>query len=135
MRTDREIRKFMRDNRIQVPKNDRFMSELVRQIDLLPPPAAFNGSEEELLRQKRLLVEEIRAYLRRYLRRKAIATLFINAVICLVMLLTVFLAASSESSDPSPLLSFIKEWSYIISGVLCIFSFAISLRITGLGRI
>lgn len=135
MRTEREIRKFMRDNRIPVPKNDRFMSELVRQLDLLPQPAALNGSEEEVLRQNSLLVEEIRAYLRKYLRRKAIATLFINVIICLVMLLTVFLAVYSGSADPSPFQGFIKEWSYMVLGVLCLFSLVISLRITELGRI
>lgn len=135
MRTEREIRKFMRDNRIPVPKNDRFMSELVRQLDLLPQPAALNGSEEEVLRQNSLLVEEIRAYLRRYLRRKAIATLFINVIICLVMLLTVFLAVYSGPADPSPFQGFIKEWSYMVLGVLCLFSLVISLRITELGRI
>lgn len=133
MRTEKEIRKFIKDNRIPVPKNDRFMSELIRQIDLLPQPAALNGSEEELLRQNILLVEAIRACLRRYLRRKAIATLLVNAVICLGMLLTVFLI-TSEYSGPSPLLDFIREWRYMVLCALCLCSLAVSLHLTELGR-
>lgn len=131
MRTEKEIRKFIKDNRIPVPKDDRFMSELIRQIDLLPQPAALNGSEEELLRQNILLVEAIRAYLRRYLRRKAIATLLVNAVICLGMLLTVFLI-TSEYSGPSPLLDFIREWRYMVMCALCLCSLSISLYLTEL---
>ena len=132
MRTEKEIRKFIKDNRIPVPKNDRFMSELIRQIDLLPQPAALNGSEEELLRQNMLLVEAIRAYLRRYLRRKAIATLFVNAIFCLIVLLTVFLAISG-ASGPSPLLDFIREWRYMVLCALCLCSLAVSLHLTELG--
>lgn len=133
MRTEKEIRKFMKDNRIPVPKNDRFMSELIRQIDLLPQPAALNDSEEELLRQNRLLVEAIRSYMRKYLHRKAITTLLVNAVICIGILLTVFLI-TSESSDQSPLLNFIREWRYMVMGALCLCSLAISLHLTELGR-
>lgn len=133
MRTEKEIRKFMKDNRIPVPKNDRFMSELIRQIDLLPQPAALNDSEEELLRQNRLLVEAIRSYMRKYLHRKAITTLLVNAVICIGILLTVFLI-TSESSDQSPLLNFIREWRYMVMCALCLCSLAISLHLTELGR-
>lgn len=127
MMTEKDIRKFMRANRIPVPKDDRFMSELVRQIDLLPTPAAFTD-EEELLKQNRLLVDAIRTYLRIYLRRKAIATLFVNAIFCLIVLLTVFLAIS-EASGPSPVLNFIEEWHYMIIGALGLCSLAISLHL------
>lgn len=127
MMTEKDIRKFMRANRIPVPKDVRFMSELVRQIDLLPTPAAFTD-EEKLLKQNRLLVDAIRTYLRRYLRRKAIATLFVNAIFCLIVLLTVFLAISG-ASGPSPVLNFIEEWYYMIIGALGLCSLAISLHL------
>ena len=50
MATDNEIRKFIRDNMPQVKGNDRFMDELVRQIELLPVPASLAGKSEEEIR-------------------------------------------------------------------------------------
>ena len=127
--TDRQIRKFMQDNRIPVPKDDRFMSELVRQIDLLPQPSALNGREEECMIQNMLLVKAIRKALKRHLRRKAYATLAVNAVLCLC----VFLAAAFFSGYPaSPLTGFLQEWADVIIAAVSICSLAVSLRVTGI---
>ena len=40
MATDKEIRQFVKANMPKVKDSDRFMAELVSQIDLLPEPAA-----------------------------------------------------------------------------------------------
>ncbi|MBO5075528.1 MAG: hypothetical protein J6C35_09515 [Bacteroidales bacterium] len=47
MKTDKDIRKFLQDNKIQVLEDDAFIADLVRQIDLLPVPASLRGTDEE----------------------------------------------------------------------------------------
>ena len=46
MKTEKDIRKFFQDKKIPVLKDDAFMADLVRQIDLLPVPASLNGVDK-----------------------------------------------------------------------------------------
>lgn len=46
MATDKEIRQFVKANMPKVKDSDRFMAELVSQIDLLPEPAALRKRSE-----------------------------------------------------------------------------------------
>ena len=72
----------MQDHRIPVPKDDRFVDELVRQIDLLPVPASLSGRDEEKLNESLRIVGLIRATFRRRYRRQALAVLIADIVIC-----------------------------------------------------
>ena len=86
MTTENDIRAFMQENRMPVTDGDSFMADLVRQIDLLPVPAAFDKAEE--LKRK----EELDAVLRFFmsLRKRSVK----KAVMAAVMVVVASLAAA-----------------------------------------
>lgn len=89
MATDNEIRKFIRDNMPQVKGNDRFMDELVRQIELLPVPASLAGKSEEEIRSAVDLIWATARKIKRRNRIKALSVMFLS-IICLAVLLSVY---------------------------------------------
>lgn len=89
MATDNEIRKFIRDNMPQVKGNDRFMDELVRQIELLPVPASLAGKPEEEIRSAVDLIWATARKIKRRNRIKALSVTFLS-IICLAVLLAVY---------------------------------------------
>ncbi|MBO8445049.1 MAG: hypothetical protein IAC23_05055 [Bacteroidetes bacterium] len=89
MATDNEIRKFIRDNMPQVKGNDRFMDELVRQIELLPVPASLAGKSEEEIRSAVDLIWATARKIKRRNRIKALSVTFLS-IICLAVLLAVY---------------------------------------------
>ena len=89
MATDNEIRKFIRDNMPQVKGNDRFMDELVRQIELLPVPASLAGKSEEEIRPAVDLIWATARKIKRRNRIKALSVTFLS-IICLAVLLAVY---------------------------------------------
>ena len=89
MATDNEIRKFIRDNMPQVKGNDRFMDELVRQIELLPIPASLAGKSEEEIRSAVDLIWATARKIKRRNRIKALSVTFLS-IICLAVLLAVY---------------------------------------------
>lgn len=58
MATEKDIRKFMKDNAPAMRDGGNFMEDIVRQIDLLPVPASLDGSgkdiESEIMLVRRL---------------------------------------------------------------------------------
>lgn len=89
MATDNEIRKFILDNMPQVKGNDRFMDELVRQIELLPVPASLAGKSEEEIRSAVDLIWATARKIKRRNRIKALSVTFLS-IICLAVLLAVY---------------------------------------------
>ena len=89
MATDNEIRKFIRDNMPQVKGNNRFMDELVRQIELLPVPASLAGKSEEEIRSAVDLIWATARKIKRRNRIKALSVTFLS-IICLAVLLAVY---------------------------------------------
>lgn len=89
MATDNEIRKFIRDNMPQVKGNDRFIDELVRQIELLPVPASLAGKSEEEIRSAVDLIWATARKIKRRNRIKALSVTFLS-IICLAVLLAVY---------------------------------------------
>ena len=107
----------MQDHRIPVPKDDRFMDELVRQIDLLPVPASLSGRDEEKLNESLRIVGLIRATFRRRYRRQALAVLIADIVICSIICLIGYLVLIPEVTA-TPALQFISTWRYLFIGII-----------------
>ena len=119
MKTEKDIRKFIQDNRISVPKDDSFMKELVRQMELLPTPASLSGNDEEKIQENLRILSLIRQALKKRHRRQAVKTLILNAVLCVIIFAGVYLFV-----DPI--------WKYIILGVSGLVTLAFSLSRNGL---
>ena len=107
----------MQDHRIPVPKDDRFMDELVRQIDLLPVPASLSGRDEEKLNESLRIVGLIREAFRRRYRRQALAVLIADIVICSVICLIGYLVLTPEMTS-TPVLQFLYTWRYLFIGII-----------------
>ena len=106
----------MQDHRIPVPKDDRFMDELVRQIDLLPVPASLSGRDEEKLNESLRIVGLIRATFRRRYRRQALLLVLADIAICAAIFLVGHLLLPATAS--SPVLQFLITWRYLILGLM-----------------
>ncbi|MBQ6709457.1 MAG: hypothetical protein IJN26_02005 [Bacteroidales bacterium] len=116
MATEKDIKRFMQDHRIPVPKDDRFMDELVRQIDLLPVPASLSGRDEEKLNESLRIVGLIRATFRRRYRRQALLLVLADIAICAAIFLIGHLLLPATAS--SPVLEFIITWRYLLLGLM-----------------
>jgi len=117
MATEKDIKRFMQDHRIPVPKDDRFMDELVRQIELLPVPASLGGRDEEKLNESLRIVGLIREAFRRRYRRQALAVLIADIVICSVICLIGYLVLTPEMTS-TPVLQFLYTWRYLFIGII-----------------
>lgn len=123
MRTEKEIRRFIQENKISVPKDDHFMEDLVRQINQLPVPAAFSSKENEALQENIRIVSIIRTVLRRHYRRKAIRMTVILIMMCVVYLLMVAaLIPSLGVMESSILVEHPNLLHYLVSGLLSLYS-------------
>ena len=106
----------MQDHRIPVPKDDRFMDELVRQIDLLPVPASLSGRDEEKLNESLRIVGLIRATFRRRYRRQALLLVLADIAICAAIFLIGHLLLPATAS--SPVLELTITWRYLLLGLM-----------------
>lgn len=85
MKTEQDIRKFMQENRIPVPKDSAFMDDLLRQINSLPVPASLSGNEDKVQENIRMVKTVLEALKKRSRRQAAIAALVsvaVSAAIC-----------------------------------------------------
>lgn len=86
MATDKEIRKFIQDNMPEIQDNDRFMKDLVRQIDLLPTPYTLSGkSDEDIQKTKAVILRLVSEMKRRYRRRAILSVFAISGVLAMAM--------------------------------------------------
>jgi len=114
MATEKDIRKFLQDNRITVPKDDAFMEELVRQINLLPTPASF--SETDSIRDNLHILQTIRMTMRKRHRRQALLLVLTDIAICAAIFLTGYLLIPARTS--SSVLQLFITWRYFILGLM-----------------
>ncbi|MBO5498027.1 MAG: hypothetical protein IKA34_08160 [Bacteroidales bacterium] len=132
MKTDKDIRKFLQDNKIQVPEDDAFIADLVRQIDLLPVPASLRGTDEERIQENMRILSLIREMLRKRCRRQALMALLLNAALSIIMFAALYFLVNPQMPYSSPVIQFVITWRYMFLGVLSLGILAFSLSRTGL---
>ena len=132
MKTDKDIRKFLQDNKIQVPEDDAFIVDLVRQIDLLPVPASLRGTDEERIQENMRILSLIREMLRKRCRRQAAKTLLLNAVLSMIMFAAIYFLVNPQMPYSSPVIQFVITWRYMFLGAFSLGILAFSLSRTGL---
>lgn len=91
MKTENDIRKFVKSNAPEVGDSDRFMTELRRQIDLLPVPASLTGKSEEEIRSATAAAKKMAALIMRRKRLSSIlAAVLLSVGFAALMLLVYF---------------------------------------------
>lgn len=132
MKTDKDIRKFLQVNKIQVPEDDAFIADLVRQIDLLPVPASLRGTDEESIQENMRILSLIREMLRKRCRRQALMALLLNAALSIIMFAALYFLVNPQIPYSSPVIQFVITWRYMFLGALSLVILAFSLSRTGL---
>ena len=114
MVTEKDIRKFMQDNRISVPQDDAFMEELVRQINLLPTPASLSGTDS--IQENLRILQTIRIAMKKRHRRQALLLALTDIAICAAIFLVGHILLPTTAS--SSVLQFLITWRYLILGLM-----------------
>ena len=132
MKTDKDIRKFLQDNKIQVPEDDAFIADLVRQIDLLPVPASLRGTDEERIQENMRILSLIREMLRKRCRRQALMALLLNAALSIIMFAALYFLVNPQMPYSSPVIQFVITWRYMFLGAFSLGILAFFFFFTGL---
>ena len=132
MKTDKDIRKFLQDNKLQVLEDDAFIADLVRQIDLLPVPASLRGTDEERIQENMRILSLIREMLRKRCRRQALMALLLNAALSIIMFAALYFLVNPQMPYSSPVIQFVITWRYMFLGAFSLGILAFSLSRTGL---
>lgn len=88
MATEKDIRKLIKDNAPGLPDGDRFMADIIRQIDQLPVPSALAGSDVES--EIRIVRELARSVKRRHMRAALLAIMV--ALLAFIPVMSLWLA-------------------------------------------
>ena len=124
MATEKDIRKFMQDNRISVPQDDAFMEELVRQINLLPTPAGL--SETDTIQDNLRILQTVRMAMKKRHRRQALLLVLTDIAICTAIFLVGDLLLPTTASSPA--LQLLITWRYLILGLMSLSVVCMSFR-------
>ncbi len=111
---DEDIRKFIKDNGIKVHDSDRFMQEVIRQIELLPSQSALDENEKKVLWVKAISEAE-----EKYNRRDAVFTASANLIV-LSALGFVMLYLLPLAGGTSPAVDFAIMYRHLIFAALCL---------------
>ena len=135
MKTEQDIRKFIQENRIPVPKNDAFMDELVRQINLLPTPASLAGRELRIQENMRMLTA-VMEVVRKHNRKQVILLAIVNVIICIpIFCAGYFFITPQFLTGDSLLIALILQWRYALTGFICLAVLAVTVSQSDIVRI
>ena len=120
MKTEQDIRRFIQENRIPLPKNTAFMDELVRQINLLPTPASLTEREARIQENMRMLTAVMEA-VRKHNRKQILLLALVNVIICMpIFCAGYFFITPQFLAGDSMIIALILQWRYALLGFICI---------------
>lgn len=120
MKTEQDIRRFIQENRIPLPKNTAFMDELVRQINLLPTPASLTEREAKIQENMRMLTAVMEA-VRKHNRKQLLLLALVNVIICMpIFCAGYFFITPQFLAGDSIVIALILQWRYALLGFICI---------------
>ena len=120
MKTEQDIRRFMQENRIPVPKDGAFMDELVRQINQLPVPASLSDRDARIKENLSILSAVMQA-VRKHNRRQMLLLALVNVIICIpVFCAGYFFITPQYLTGGSLIVALILQWRYALTGFICL---------------
>ena len=120
MKTEQDIRRFMQENRIPVPKGGAFMEELMRQINLLPTPASLTESEAKIQENMRMLTAVMEA-VRKHNRKQLLLLALVNVIICIpIFCAGYFFITPQFLAGDSMIIALILQWRHALLGFICL---------------
>ena len=120
MKTEQDIRRFMQENRIPVPKDGAFMEELMRQINLLPTPASLTESEAKIQENMRMLTAVMEA-VRKHNRKQLLLLALVNVIICIpIFCAGYFFITPQFLTGDSMIIALILQWRHALLGFICL---------------
>ena len=120
MKTEQDIRRFIQENRIPLPKNTAFMDELVRQINLLPTPASLTDRDAKIQENMRMFTAVMET-VRKHNRKQILLLALVNVIICIpVFCAGYFFITPQYLTGGSLIVALILQWRYALLGFICI---------------
>ena len=135
MKTEQDIRRFIQENRIPLPKNSAFMDELVRQINLLPTPASLTEREARIQENMRMLTAVMEA-VRKHNRKQLLLLALVNVIICMpIFCAGYFFITPQFLTGDSIIVALTLQWRYALLGFICIAVLAVTVSRSDIVRI
>ena len=135
MKTEQDIRKFMQESRIPLPKDGAFMDELVRQINLLPTPASLANRDARIQENIRMLTAVMES-VRKHNRKQIILLALVNVIICIpIFCAGYFFITPQFLTGDTLLIALILQWRYALLGFICIAVLAVTASRSDIVRI
>ena len=120
MKTEQDIRRFIQENRIPLPKNTAFMDELVRQINQLPTPASLTEREAKIQENMRMLTAVMEA-VRKHNRKQILLLALVNVIICMpIFCAGYFFITPQFLAGDSMIIALILQWRHALLGFICL---------------
>lgn len=135
MKIEQDIIKFMQENRIPLPKDNDFMDELVRQINLLPTPASLLVSDAKVQENLRMLTA-VMDLVRKHNRKQALLLVLVNVIISISTFIAgYFLITPQLLTGDSAAVAFMIQWRYVLMGFVCFAALAVTISQSDIVRI
>ncbi len=135
MKTEQDIRRFMQENRIPVPKDGAFMDELVRQINQLPVPASLSDRDARI-KENLSMLSAVMQVVRKHNRRQMLLLALVNVIICIpVFCAGYFFITPQYLTGGSLIVALILQWRYALTAFICIAVLAVTVSQSDIVRI